>query len=333
MSASTAVVATKSWSHYLMFPLTVGLGLAYTITNINMRQFAELLRDLLITTCNVDDPGNVSKLDNLVLKEGYSSAITLHQRTPGDGFHLYIHWVILCRFLRFPFATILYRYMTNESPVYSIYALTKRQISHLRVLTQSKNTNCMTIHRIVNTSMFRYKVTPVIVKVPEKMYSYQEKLVNEIFEAQTGEKSQTILICGTTGVGKSIVARFLHQKFGNRSILVEGFDPTNSGLNLTEYVFNLRANTDIIIILLLNEIDIAMAFSRKPQRSDYVSHAQSKTSLCEFFDALKDTPNIITICTSNSSVNEFSQTYKEYVRDGRFDIRRDLVKSEKTASI
>ena len=306
----------------------MGISISYLVMNINLRQFAELIRDALITTCNVDDPRTVSKLDNLVLKEGYSSSITLHQRTPGDGFHVYIRWFSLWRFKLPYIILILYRYLASEASAYCIYATTKSQVQHLREITSSTSVNCLTIHKIVNTSCFRYKVTPIIVKVPEIMYPYQEEIVEKIYRDQTGDKSQTILLCGITGIGKSVIARFLHRKFADRSILVEGFDPTNSGLNLSEHVFNLRTNTDTIIILLLDEIDGAMAFSRKPQRSDYTSHAQSKTSLCDFFDSLKDTPNIITIATSNRSVNEIRKTYKEYVRDGRFDLRQDLIKSE-----
>lgn len=82
----STIVAKAGWSRYLMTPLTIGISISYLIMNINMQQFAELIRDALITTCTVDDPRSVSRLDNLVLNEGYSSSITLHGRTPGDGY-------------------------------------------------------------------------------------------------------------------------------------------------------------------------------------------------------------------------------------------------------
>jgi hypothetical protein len=248
----------------------------------------------------------VNLTDQFVLRTCYSRSYN-NYLTPGNGCHVYLGGV-----------AILYRYDSLNGAQYIIYATSENILRKVHKKITSREAE-FTVYQIISTTAWQHQVVHKPISLHDTVYPYQQDLVDEILDLYQVKKYVNVLLCGGTGTGKSSVGRFLLKAMQNHNaILIEGFDPTVAGLSFTLHVLKERPDPSVPLIVTIDEIDIAMnkTVSEECDR-DYVAHSSNKIRFNAFLDQLKDTPNLITICTSNCQLNELREQFPEYTREGR----------------
>ena len=163
----------------------------------------------------------------------------------------------------------------------------------------------------------------------------QRTLINQILDRHNHDRDQAInvLITGDPGTGKSVTARYLMHEFlklDQNVVLVEKFNIIQAGFDFLRDVISKRADNGTTLIMLLDEFDISIKYAENNQDSvisDPMSyhHATNKQRLLDFIDSTKDTPNLITICTANSLIEDLKKNYYPYIRPGRFDLLETFI--------
>lgn len=277
------------------------------------------LRDLVTSTytySSQEEPQEVKKLEAFVKKNCRSSS--RRSKGVGDGYHIYS--------LKPP--VMVYRHTTQlNKPVveYTISALRHKDIDNFRKQFElSLSADHVLIHQIDSTTIgWEASVSQRTAKVPPA-WDWQTKLTTKIIDLYAEQKQVTVLIDGAPGVGKSKLGRYIYQALQKQQpLLYEGFNMCKPGLSLTRDILGERAGDDTTpIILLINEIDIALAYShKKHDRMDQMCHAHDKSTFNEFMDVAAETPNLIMICTTNIALDKLEQTYSESIREGRVALK------------
>ena len=119
-------------------------------------------------------------------------------------------------------------------------------------------------------------------------------------------------------------------KLDQNVVLVEKFNIIQAGFDFLRDVISKRADNGTTLIMLLDEFDISIKYAENNQDSvisDPMSyhHATNKQRLLDFIDSTKDTPNLITICTANSLIEDLKKNYYPYIRPGRFDLLETFI--------
>lgn len=170
---------------------------------------------------------------------------------------------------------------------------------------------------------WNHTITHRTVIVPSQPRVNQLALLHQIdSDFVAGLSSRTILISGAPGIGKSAMGRLLTKHWSaHRPKLIEGFNPTLPGLLFSQDIENKRSDTATRLIVTMDEIDIAMAYSHQVHEPihDYTCHAHNRIEFTRFWDNMKDIPNLVVICTTNESLINLQRDYPEYLRAGRMD--------------
>lgn len=138
-------------------------------------------------------------------------------------------------------------------------------------------------------------------------------------------ESCTALLVGPPGCGKSSTPYFLAaslSRAGRNAHVVLGFDPTIKAARLREVLPD-EVEGKAVIILVIEEIDKAFEYAEKNAESstDFNCIAQSKASLNRFLDTLATRRNVITVATTNCSMEDLRRRNLDgYARKGRFSL-------------
>lgn len=292
-----------------------GIGALMLIHRSDM--IIEFLRDLCFTSRFADSSDMVSRIDKFITENCGSSSCSFGSYIPNTGFHLYWGYTNV---------TIFYKYVAitqeGEKYRYRIYSLTNKNLDEIYDKIITSPLGEVNIHRLIHLTSWQHVLNSTPVKVPDIPYLYQSRLIDEIFAKFKQGESLTALICGDSGKGKSIIPRLLATKYRVQTMLVEGFHPTIPGVSFTHHILSKR-NPDTLILLLIDDIELAFqkANSEEAIPNENTCHAYNKAEMCSLIQQLKDTPNIITICTTIIPLNKMIEDYGEYLRPGRFDIK------------
>jgi hypothetical protein len=290
----------------------LGAAFLYRLSSYTGDQLMEGMRDLLLSTSRVNDLNTTTKIDKFVIDNCWSKSHSFNSHIPGDGFHLYWKDSVII---------IFYRQSSNGQDVaYTLYSVKDSMLSWVKSQLPVGLGIC--VNKMISSSAFDHELDELIVVNNNNPYDHQRDAVDKIITRynHNPKAGQVTLISGLPGCGKSYTARLLYMEFANRGerpFLVEGFNPCNPGLSLIKHVLRV-VRYQRPLILLLDEIDTAMVFSRKEiSENAMVCHAKSKADLCDFFDLLNSVPGLITICTTNESIADLENNYPEYCREGR----------------
>lgn len=181
--------------------------------------------------------------------------------------------------------------------------------------------NCITY----NGSSYRSSFKKVKLPFPFKPYSKQQDIIMDIDYVfkNHDNKIARILLTGSTGVGKSFIAKLLAQKY-NSSFCFE-IKLNNPGIDLRE-LYN-TAEVDSYkkpLILLIDEFDILI--ENIHHQKNYTPHKWFRTPIYN-----KDTyntfmseytllfPYVIYVFTMNRTKKEINDLDHSYIRPGRID--------------
>ena len=181
--------------------------------------------------------------------------------------------------------------------------------------------NCITY----NGSSYRSSFKKVKLPFPFKPYPKQQDIIMDIdyIFKNHDNKIARILLTGSTGVGKSFIAKLLAQKY-NSSFCFE-IKLNNPGVDLRE-LYN-TAEVDSYkkpLILLIDEFDILI--ENIHHQKNYTPHKWFRTPIYN-----KDTyntfmseytllfPYVIYVFTMNRTKKEINDLDQSYIRPGRID--------------
>ena len=159
----------------------------------------------------------------------------------------------------------------------------------------------------------------------------QELIVRDIVNFYTNNQQCKVFIEGPPCSGKSsigyLVAKEINGSFCNT------FNPTEPGdtlSNLISMVQDLLQDNDTPLVLLIDEVDTLLKkiHNNQIKLNDKISTlVTDKPSWSKFVDNLKFSKNLILIFTSNTSKEDIDKLDHSYIRKGRIDLYRRMVKS------
>lgn len=290
----------------------------------NSNGIISFLKDMLIITIHVNTYSVVQQVDKFVLERCISRTRSLNVSEPGNGYHILVCWTLM----------MFHRQCHGRSDVeYTIYAVRDADLTWLRsrISTQSS----ISVHKMVSLNSYDHHIVEVPVTISDGSideYPYQTNLLDTLM-ATHNDRARLVLICGEPYTGKSSIARLLYMRFAQKGVvpfLLEGFNPKNPGLSFVKHVLGYSRPRNVPIIILLDEIDKAMEYTRgeRQETSNSISHAQDKTEFCNFLDLLRDIPGLIMIGTSNVELDQLLADYPEYLRKGRIEIHATFIRSD-----
>lgn len=175
---------------------------------------------------------------------------------------------------------------------------------------------------------------------PENMYPSQEKIINFIINAySTNNKNVTVLISGSSGCGKSTVALWLAQIMKRRlsvdPYLIKGFNLNCKEMQYHPIINHYSPKNNSPVILLLDEFDVAMNNTNNDNggngndnnnnnnynnyNNNAIAISANKTNMNNFLDSINDEQYLITIATTNMTLNNINKHFAVYCRYGRFN--------------
>jgi predicted AAA+ superfamily ATPase len=187
--------------------------------------------------------------------------------------------------------------------------------------------NKMTVHRVEFNYMAEYPFVEYIVHRPSVvMHHFQSTVIGHVRGrlAKTRDINERILICGPTGGGKSTVARLLQNSIEG-SVLLENVDLLKRDLLPHKHIFGIRTASTTCLIVLINEIDRALEYAHQSDPAiEFNCIAQSKSSLNNFMDLIRDIPETVVIMTSNVPLASLREMYPSSVNTSRVTLAIDL---------
>lgn len=284
----------------------------------------EFIENVLLNIVVLDTSILTNQLDKFLIKNNIARRINISTNTPENTIHYNIYYGDML------FKREVIREERTNKVKYTIYSLRNSSIE--RLLEDIDKCNEMideiNIINVIYLSPWNIDLSKLKLNIREIInpYIYQEELINDIItNYEAGETHQSILISGEAGLGKSVIGRILSSKFIQKGIiptLVEGFNPSNAGLNISVHIFDKIQNSDKSpLILMLDEIDISFKKSKLDDgnKSEFSSHADDKTEMNKFLDLINVVSNLIIIGTTNVSIENLKRNYPVYVRNGRFN--------------
>lgn len=191
---------------------------------------------------------------------------------------------------------------------------------------------------IADESMVVYQlnsveINPIIIhsmKVcPTALYSYQKKLLKQILYQFIETRNVKVLISSIPGKGKSIMGRVVKQFMdqimpGYNCRVFEGIDLSVPRFSLDMQILKKTLKPTQPSIIVIDEVDkfFEQSVSTVMERASFQgrSHVSNKQSMVKVLDNIAETPNVITIYTTNESLKDMRQNYSPYIRQGRMDI-------------
>ena len=174
------------------------------------------------------------------------------------------------------------------------------------------------LHRVVG-DIYEFNINSIEFKQIFVCYDWQKNICTKIQDKYEENKYCSILLSGISGCGKSSISRILAHKL-NGSIL--RFNP--SRYQLDSILNQLDYSETHPLIILIDEFDSYIKHGFKEDISKHIIPQWiDKGSYNSFFDdyEMAVDPNIIIICTSNTSICELEQIDASLVRNGRFGIK------------
>lgn len=159
----------------------------------------------------------------------------------------------------------------------------------------------------------------------------QKTCANEVIKLYNNrmKKNISVLISGVPGVGKTtiafIVAQIMKEENGVDPCLLKGFNVFSDMIQFHPVIGHYNPTSQCPIVLLLDEFDIAMKKSCENNNKNLLAIAANKTNMNNFLDDINDEPYLITIATTNMSINDVVNNYGVYVRKGRFDMHVEII--------
>ncbi len=199
--------------------------------------------------------------------------------------------------------------------------------------------------RVVNCSILgggmnvRLKNKPPLHTIHPSQQLIVDWTVNQYVESQ--DKNVTILVSGEPGLGKSTLAFLISQRFkqdlGVDPYLIKGFNINSEEMQYHPIMNHYNPSNNCPIILLLDEIDIALQRANastinvdpsKPMMQQSHAISGNKTNMNNFLDSINDESFLITVVTTNVPIEEMQEQYGVYIRQGRFHMHFQMVSED-----
>ncbi len=203
--------------------------------------------------------------------------------------------------------------------------------------------------RVVNCSIINSQINVRLMNKPplENIYPCQRVITDYVIEEYRVKKNKnvTILISGQPGLGKSTIAFLISQvikkEFGVDPYLIKGFNINSEEMQYHPIIGHYNPQTQSPIVLLLDEFDIALKRASNDQnyngQNDNASRmgassaiSANKTNMNTFLDAINDESFLITVATTNVSLDDINKDYGVYCRKGRFDKHFEMMDKDRT---
>lgn len=193
------------------------------------------------------------------------------------------------------------------------------------IITDMLNGNADRV-RVINCSVINDHISVRTMDKPplQQILPCQQTIVDYTinFYRDSKNKNITILISGQPGCGKSTVAFAIAQSMKKilsvDPYLIKGFNINCEEIQYHPVMNHYSPKNSTPIILLLDEFDIAMGKADAPS-DDNKGHAISanKTNLNNFLDSINDEQFLITIATTNLTLEQINEQFAVYCRKGR----------------
>ena len=196
--------------------------------------------------------------------------------------------------------------------------------------------------KVVHCTILNHQINVRLMnKLPlDQIYNGQKIIIDYVINTYTSKKTKnvTILVSGPTGVGKSTLALLIAQKIKELGIdpyLIKGFNVMAEEMQYHPIIGHYSPKSTEPIILLLDEFDIAMQNADAPidhqhGKRESLAIAANKTNLNNFLDTINDESFLITVVTTNATINDLNATYGVYCRKGRFDKHFEMASKDDT---
>lgn len=308
------------------------MGHTFSLTPTILDTVGELCRHGAFAMYNSTDAQQTLDLDRFVVRHCSSNARTLSPSIPADGYHMFVppawpHWpVVLHRASTPPLS--LGPQAPQPAAGYTLYAMRHEDVQFLWRTVADSGTGATRFSKIDSPLAWDHKLLATYSDIPEA-YPHQLDVVEAILGHRPlrGSRGLTVLLCGPLGSGKSMVGRLVHKRMlssGQESRLVERFDCTAQGLSFAAHVEPARASVDQTLVMVLDEIETAMAMScgegKEASGAGFLCKARNRTTFNGFLDDLAETPNLVTICTTALGLDEIRTQYPECTRPGRMQL-------------
>lgn len=132
------------------------------------------------------------------------------------------------------------------------------------------------------------------------------------------------IICGARGTGKTYLGRLLKRRLEKQGInahLFDDFNPASVGVNI-QFALNMASQKTPVIIV-IDEINVIYNEVTK-EKQDFdtrLQYTRSKQSFNNMLDSIGDTKYVITLYTTESSIEQLNENedHKSFFRRGRID--------------
>lgn len=173
------------------------------------------------------------------------------------------------------------------------------------------------------------------------IYPSQQKISEYVIDTYKSKptKNVSILVSGNSGLGKSTVATVIAQQLkvdlGVDPYLIKDLNLFTNQIQYHPIIAYYSPKKDTPVILLLNEIDIAMMHAlnidnnqQNGGNQNVLAIAANKTNMNNFLDAINDESFLITVMTTNVSIDDMNANYGVFCRKGRFDKHIHMVNKD-----
>lgn len=191
--------------------------------------------------------------------------------------------------------------------------------------------------RVINCSVFLKRLDARATNKPPlpNMFPGQTTIVEKVVEMynNSANKNVSILVSGTSGLGKSTIGFLIAQKlkndFGIDPYLIKGFNITCDVMQYHPLIAHYSPDLNTPIVLLLDEFDIAINRAENGD-PDGVAIASNKSNLNGFLDSIGEESYLITVATTNVPLNDMVAQYPVYCRRGRFHKHFTMINQNET---
>lgn len=152
--------------------------------------------------------------------------------------------------------------------------------------------------------------------------------VNIIKEHSSTNINSVILLYGEMGSGKSTIPLFFAEELNY--MIVDSFVPTDPGDSFSKLISRTKPTPTKKLIVVLEEVDIIIKRIHNNtvhEHKDIPTSVTNKTNWNSFLDRIDKEiyQNVILIMTTNKDPNFFDSMDKSYLREGRVDLKLNII--------